>query len=124
MKTLFYICIFAFLLPITGCKDNKPKPPERIPEAEIAAYKDAIIKIYPYIVLEDSAYHITLSKEDAMNNMHVPEKYYDRMVQDLEYTNYIVREEYNKKGIPIEMPEPLLDNTYHPEVNNTLNNVK
>lgn len=115
MKTLFYISTLACLFSIIGCSREK-KPPERIPEAELASYKEALIKIYPYIVLKDSAYHITISKEEAVK-MQVTEKYYDRMVQDLEYTNHLVREEYNKKGIPIEMPEPKLDSSY---TNNSL----
>ncbi|MDE6338060.1 MAG: hypothetical protein K2L34_15955, partial [Muribaculaceae bacterium] len=81
------------------------------------AYKEAIIKIYPYIVIEDSAYRITISKEEAIR-MQVSEKYFDRITQDLEYTNYIVKEEYNKKGIPIELSEPRLDSAYINEVPN------
>lgn len=56
-----------------------------------------------YIVLEDSAYHFTISKEKALEN-GISEKYYDRMQQELDFANYTIRE-YNKKGIPITVPE-------------------
>lgn len=138
MKKIYYLIILSLLLSITGCKDRKqltsqcntkseletpipskelpasesekPTPPERIPHSELEAYKEALITIYPYLVLQDSAYRITISKEEAVK-MHVPENYYDRMMQDLEYTNYIIREEYNKKGLPITLTDPKIDTT-------------
>lgn len=97
--------LLIFLLGLTiSCGNNRPHQPERLPDDEIPAYRTACLKIADYIVLEDSAYHLTISKQQAAQ-IGVPEKYYDRIQQELDYTNYLVREEYNKKGIPIEMPE-------------------
>lgn len=111
-KTKKIICLLTFVLTLSvaGCRDGKPKPPAQLPDSEIGAYKEVLIKIYPYLVLEDSAYRITISKQEA-EKMQVPEKYYDRIVEDLDYTNYIIKEEYNNKGIPIELSEPILDTT-------------
>ncbi|MDE6859608.1 MAG: hypothetical protein K2J65_04255 [Duncaniella sp.] len=116
LKEIMECCVKRILMPallmlIVSCADNKPKPPERLPEEEVPAYREAVIKMSKYIVLEeDSVYHFTLSKDKAVA-LGIPEKYYDRMWQDLEYTNYIVREEYNEKGIPIEMAEYKIDTT-------------
>lgn len=138
MKKILHLILLSCILSITGCKDgkhvatecntnseletlNSPKaisnsesekiiPPEKLPDSELEAYKEALIKVYPYLVLEDSVYRITISKEEAAK-MQVPEKYYDRMVQDLEYNNYIIREEYNKKGLPITLTDPKIDTT-------------
>lgn len=116
LKEIMECCVKRILMPallmlIVSCADNKPKPPERLPKEEVPAYREAVIKMSKYIVLEeDSVYHFTLSKDKAVA-LGIPEKYYDRMWQDLEYTNYIVREEYNEKGIPIEMAEYKIDTT-------------
>lgn len=109
-KKIIYLLTFVVTLSVAGCRDGKPKPPEQLPDSEIGAYKEALIKIYPYLVLEDSTYRITISKQEA-EKLQVPEKYYDRIVEDLDYTNYIIKEEYNNKGIPIELSEPILDTT-------------
>lgn len=58
--------------------------------------------------MEDSAYHFIITREQAVD-YGIPARYYDRMQQELDYTNYIVREEYNKKGIPVEMAEYNVD---------------
>jgi len=101
MKRFTYIVLLSLLI---CCTNNKPKAPERLPENELPAYREAVRKMSEYIILEDSAYHFTITKENAIS-LGVPAKYYDRMQQDLDYTNYMVSEEFNKKGIPIEMPE-------------------
>lgn len=105
MNKIFYI---AIVLLCASCGDPKPNQPERLPDSEVAVFREAAIKMSEYIVLEDSAYRLTIDKEKALR-LGVPEKYYQRMKQELEYTNYLVREEYNKKGIPIEMPEYKID---------------
>lgn len=99
---------FIVFLSLIGCSHYKPQPPERLPEDEVAAYRDASIKMSKYIVLEDSVYSLSISKVEAIN-LGIEAKYYDRIIQDLNYTNYIVREEYIKKGIPIEMPRNPVD---------------
>lgn len=91
-----------------GCVNSGPQQPAPLPDSEVAVFREAALKMSEYIVLEDSAYRLTIDKEKALR-LGVPEKYYHRMKQELEYTNYLVREEYNKKGIPIEMPEYKID---------------
>ena len=110
MKRLIYIASLALLIAVVSCSGRKPKAPERLPDEEIVAYREALIKLYPYVVLEDSAYHITITSYEA-TKLQIPEKYYDRLKADLDYTNYIVREEYNKRGIPITLSEPRIDTT-------------
>lgn len=96
--------IVSFLLILfIGCVEKKPKQPEMLPEEDIPAFREAVEKMTQYIVLEDSAYHFTISKEKALEN-GIPEKYYDRMQQELDLANYTIRE-HNKKGIPITVPE-------------------
>ncbi len=104
MNKIFYIIV---VLLCASCV-AKPDQPEMLPDSEVAVFREAAIKMSEYIVLEDSAYRLTIDKEKALR-LGVPEKYYNRMKQELEYTNYLVREEYNKKGIPIEMPEYKID---------------
>lgn len=105
MKKLLFIVLGLWLMGCTGGGTvHKPEPPAMLPQEEIPAYREALIKMAPYVVLIDSAYHLEITKDKAME-MGVPEKYFERLQQDLDYTNYIVREEYNKKGIPIEMSE-------------------
>lgn len=108
MKKIIYI---AFLSLFISCGNDKPQAPERLPENELPAYREAIIKMAEYIVIEDSAYHFTITKERAVD-LDIPTKYYDRMQQELDFTNYIIKEEYNKKGIPIEMPEYRVDSIF------------
>ncbi len=92
--------IVSFLLLLfIGCSGKKPKQPGRLPDDEIPAYREAVTKMTQYIVLEDSAYHLTVSKEHAAED-GIPEKYYDRIQQELDFTNYTIKE-YNRKGIPI-----------------------
>ncbi len=100
---LTYSLSILALLSVSACSGRKPTAPERLSDVELAAYREAVIKLYPYVVLQDSAYHITISKSEAAK-LRIPGKYYDRLKEDLDYTNYVVREEYNKQGIPIEMP--------------------
>ena len=96
--------IVSFLLILfIGCAEKKTKQPEMLPEEEIPAFREAVEKMAQYIVLEDSAYHFTISKEKALDN-GIPEKYYHRMQQELDFANYTIRE-HNKKGIPITVPE-------------------
>lgn len=108
MKHFIFLCAVIML---AACGPCRPSQPERLPDDEVPAFRTAAVKMAPYIVLEDSAYHLTISKEDA-SGIGVPGKYYDRMRQELEYTNYLVREEYNKKGIPIEMPDFRIDTVH------------
>lgn len=108
MKKLILLSVITIGALAASCSQTSPKQPERLPEEEIPAYRDACVKLAPYIALEDSAYHITITKKEAVSK-GVPEKYYDRMRQDIEYTNYLIQEEYNKKGIPIEVPEYQID---------------
>lgn len=105
MKRLIIVALVASVL---SCGNDRPKAPERLPEDEIPAYREAIFKMSEYIVLEDSAYHFIITREQAVDS-GIPARYYDRMQQELDYTNYIVREEYNKKGIPVEMAEYNVD---------------
>ncbi len=107
MKKLLYVGLIGLM---AGCGDVKPRHPERLPDDEVPAFREACIKMAHHIVLKDSAYHLTITKDSAMR-LGIPGRYYDRMQQELEYTNYIVKEEYNKKGIPIEMPEYTIDTT-------------
>lgn len=96
--------IISFLVILfIGCAEKTPKQPEMLPEEEIPAFREAAKKMTQYIVLEDSAYHFTISKEKALEN-GIPEKYYNRMQQELDNANYIIKE-YNKKGIPVTIPE-------------------
>ena len=108
MKPTRLVLIALYILSVSCSK--KPKAPEPLPGAEVQAFKEAIIKLAPYVALQDSAYSLMISKSDAAK-MGVPEKYYHRMSQELEYTNYLVREEYNGKGIPIGMPVFRVDTT-------------
>lgn len=109
-KRLAYALSIVVLVAASACCDRKPKAPERLPDEELAAYREAVIKLYPYVVLKDSAYHITISKSEAAK-LRIPGKYFDRLKEDLDYTNHIIREEYIKRGIPIEMPLPQCDTT-------------
>ena len=99
----WHILIVALIL-LMSCDGNKPKQLDRLPKNEIPGYREATMKMSEYIMLKDSTYYFTISKDKAIE-LGIPAKYYDRMQQELDYTNYIVREEYNKKGIPIEMSE-------------------
>lgn len=111
MKNLLLI-IFIFII-AAGCTNSpgKPEPPDRLPDDEVPAFRDAAIKIMPYLTVKDSAYHITISKEEALR-IGIPEQYFNRMLKEIEYTNYLIREEYNKKGIPVEIPEYTVDTNY------------
>ena len=100
MKKIVY-CLLLTLF--SGCLEKVPKQPERLPDEEVPAFREAAIKMTQYIVLEDSAYHITISKEQAVEN-GISEKYFNRMQQELDYTNYTIKE-YNRKGIPISIDE-------------------
>lgn len=108
MKHLIYILSLVVLALASACSDRTPKPPGPLPDEEIPAYRGALIKLYPYVVLEDSAYHITITKSDAAK-LQIPAKYYDRLKADLDYTNYLIREEYNKRAIPLELTYPTID---------------
>lgn len=92
------------LLLCLACGGEKPRQPERLPDEEVPAYREACFIMSGHIALKDSAYRITISKDSA-TRLGVSGKHYDRMRQDIEYTNYLIREEYNKKGIPIELTE-------------------
>lgn len=94
-KLIFGLILIIFL----GCGDKVPKQPERLPEDEVPAFREAAIKMTKYIVLEDSAYHFTISKEKAVQ-IGIPDKYYRRMQQELDFTNYTIKE-HNRKGLPI-----------------------
>ena len=52
--------------------------------------------------------------EDSAARLGIPGKYFKRAAQELEYTNYLIHEEYNKKGIPMEMPEYNTDSLPRP----------
>lgn len=96
MKKIF--CGFLLIL-FLGCSEKIPRQPERLPDEEVPAFREAAMKMTQYIVLEDSVYHFTISKVKAIE-LGIPEKYYTRMQQELEYTNHTIKE-YNRKGIPI-----------------------
>ncbi len=87
-----------------SCSDTKPSVPDPLPEEEVGAYREAVSLVSKYVVLKDSAYHLSITKDKAVE-LGVPPKYYDRIMQDLEYTNYLIEEEYNKKGIPVELTD-------------------
>lgn len=87
------------LLSLAACGTKAPVQPESLPDEEIAPFREAAIKLSPYIVLEDSAFHITIPKSEAIE-LGVPEKYYLRIEQELEYTNYTISEA-NRQGQPI-----------------------
>ncbi len=89
---------------LCACSPSKPMPPERLPDDEIAIYREAVTKITPYITLEDSAFKLSINLNEALE-LDIPEKYYERVKQELDYTNYIIKEEYNRKGIKIDLPE-------------------
>lgn len=105
MMRLIYV---ALIMLVAGCAGNKPEAPERIPDEEIAAYREAAAKMSRHIVLEDSAFHFTIDREMAVDS-GIPARYYDRMVRELEYTNYLIREEYNRKGIKIDLSDYKFD---------------
>lgn len=88
---------------LAGCGNRTPQPPERLPDAEIPAYRQAAMKMMPYISLEDSAFSVTISADSAAS-LGVPRKYYDRITQELKYTNHIIRQ-HNRNGLPIDMSE-------------------
>lgn len=93
MRRMMFIALLTMMM---ACSDSKPKAPEKLPEDELPAYLEAVKTIYGYITLEDSAYNLTISKEKAAE-LGIPAKYYDRMKQDLDYTNHLIRE-YNHQG--------------------------
>lgn len=96
--------IYVFLLILfSGCAEKAPKQPGRLPDKEVPAFREAAIKMTKYIVLEDSAYHFTISKEKAVEQ-GIPEKYYTRMQQELDFANYTIKD-YNRKGIPISVDD-------------------
>lgn len=94
-KIIVGVLVILFL----GCSEKKPKQPEMLPQDEIPEYREAIKKMAQYIILEDSAYHFIISKEKVLEK-GIPEKYYNRMQQELDFANYTIRE-HNKQGIPI-----------------------
>lgn len=98
-----FINHFLLIILFSGCTEKIPKHPGKLPEKEIAAFREAAIIMTQYIILEDSAYHFTISKEKAVKN-GIPEKYYERMQQELDFTNYTIKE-YNRKGLPIAIDE-------------------
>lgn len=98
------LIVIAVSIFLASCAGKAPNQPEKLPDDEIPAFREAAAKMSKYIVMEDSAFHFTISKEEAFD-LGVSEKYYDRIQQELDYTNYLIKEEYNKMGIPIEMPE-------------------
>lgn len=102
-RILAVVCVVIGAFAI-GCGGKGVEAPERLPDEEVPAYREAVAKLMPYIVLEDSAYRLTISEDDAAR-LGVPEKYYERTKRELEYTNYLVREEYNSKGIPVDMTD-------------------
>ena len=85
-----------------GCR-KAPQAPERLPQDELPAYREAMQKLRPYIVLEDSVFRITLSEQDAAD-MGVPTKYYNRAKKDIDYTNYLL-EPPNRECKPIDIPD-------------------
>ncbi len=98
-KIIVGLLVILFL----GCSEKKPKQPEMLPQDEIPAYREAIKKMAKYIILEDSAYHFTISKDEALEK-GIPENYYTRMQQELDFANYTIKE-HTKQGIPITIPE-------------------
>lgn len=110
LSLIQYFCVkmkkivYCFLLILfSGCSNEKPKQPGMLPEEEIPAFREAAIKMTEYIELKDSAFHLTISKKSAVEQ-GIPEKYYNRMQQELEFTNYTIKE-YNRKGMPISIDE-------------------
>lgn len=89
---------------VCACSQSKPTPPERLPDDEVEAYREAIAKILPYVTLDDSVFGLSITKDEALK-LDVSERYYDRIQQDLDYTNYLIKEEYNSKGIKIDLLE-------------------
>ena len=100
MRMLAYFFVILFL---SGCTERVPGQPERLAEDELPAYREASAKMSKYIELEDSAFHLTISKEKALEN-GVSEKYYLRIQQELDFTNYTIKE-CNKKGMPIDIDD-------------------
>lgn len=100
MRKIIYIFLLALFC---GCAEKAPKQPERLPDEEVPVFRQAAIKMTKYIVLKDSAYHFTISKETAVEK-GIPEKYYTRMQQELDFANYTIKE-YNRKGIPISIDD-------------------
>ncbi len=98
-KIIVGLLVILFL----GCSEKKPKQLKMLPQDEIPAYREAIKKMAKYIILEDSAYHFTISKDEALKK-GIPENYYTRMQQELDFANYTIKE-HNKQGIPITIPE-------------------
>ena len=98
MKRLVYFFAIIFL---SSCTERVPRQPERLPDDEIPAYREASIKMSKFVVLEDSAFRLTISKEKASEN-GVPEKYYQRIKEEIDFTNYTIKE-CNKKGMPIDV---------------------
>ncbi len=98
-----YLLLFALSLGIlASCGDRVPRQPERLPDDEIPAYREAVAKMAPYVELCDSAFSLNAPRERA-KELGVPEKYYDRIKQELEYTNYLISE-HNKKGEHVDLP--------------------
>lgn len=104
MNRILAMLVVAIVAIAMGCGGKGVEAPEQLPDEEVPAYREAVAKLMPYIVLEDSAYSLTISEDDAVG-LGVPEKYYDRTKRELEYTNYLVKEEYNSKGIPVDMTD-------------------
>ncbi len=88
-----------------GCAcSQSPVPPPRLPDDEIPAYREAALKMMPYIELRDSAFYISITPDSA-ESLGVPKKYYERMKQDILYTNHVISES-NRQGFPIELTNP------------------
>ena len=92
----------ALAVMAAGCR-KAPQAPERLPQDELPAYREAMQKLRPYIVLEDSVFSITLS-EQAAADIGVPSEYYNRAKKDIDYTNYLI-ETHNREGQPIDITD-------------------
>ena len=95
--------ILALGLSLAACGADVPRQPERLPDDEIPAFTEAVGRIAPYVRLCDSVFTLTVSASQAAR-LGIPEKYYERMRQELEYTNYLIRE-HNRNGQLIELPQ-------------------
>lgn len=113
LNTIERTVILAAVVAFYACAGSPPTPPARLPDSEIPAYREAAHKLARYIVMEDSSFHLTIT-EDSAARLGIPGKYFKRAAQELEYTNYLIHEEYNKKGIPVEMPEYNTDSLPRP----------
>lgn len=102
MNRLLLSAAIALSIAAAGCR-KAPETPEKLPQDELPAYREAMRKLHPFIVLEDSVFRITLSEQDAAD-MGIPSEYYNRAQKDIDYTNYLI-EKHNREGRPIDLPD-------------------